>query len=148
MKYLQLPPQLLPASSTPDRRVTRSISSAFNHNSSDAKMKKLPEVDMMDSESDNQQRRIPSIKITRSKPKPKITKAGVKGKRPGRFRVAYTNRKAIKVLSESGNNELSMDSMSFLTDDEKLLLSSWGLPSPVLSVIDSMIRSNNYVLTF
>lgn len=82
------------------------------------------------------------IKNRRAKAKPNVLKHGTKRKkRPGRFRAAYTNRKAVKLLSESGHNELSTDSLSFLTDDEKLLLSSWGLPSPVLAVSASMNSS-------
>jgi len=47
--------------------------------------------------------------------------------------MAYTNRKTTRSLSESGNNGLSND-LSYLTHEEKLLVSSWGLPHTVVAV--------------
>jgi hypothetical protein len=66
---------------------------------------------------------------------PKKTAKNAGGKKTkGKFKVAYTNRKATKVLSESGSNELSKEDLSYLTEEERLLLSSWDLPSTVLAV--------------
>ena len=73
--------------------------------------------------------------LQRTKPKaPAKGKKAKGGKKNGRFKVAYTNRKTVRILSESGNNELSKEDLSYLTEEEKLLLSSWGLPSTVLAV--------------
>ena len=57
-----------------------------------------------------------------------------KAKRKGRFKVAYTNRKNIQLLSESGGNELSREELSGLADEDKLLITSWGLPESIVTV--------------
>jgi hypothetical protein len=94
----------------------------------------------------NTENKTPPKKFQRGKSaaanKGKNNKGVNKGKRNGKFsrNLAYTNRKAIRILSESGNNELSKEDLSYLTDEEKLLLSSWGLPSSVLNVLVFKIR--------
>ncbi|CAG7822735.1 unnamed protein product [Allacma fusca] len=65
-----------------------------------------------------------------NKPKKKDAK---KGKKKGKFKVAYTNRKHVQLLSESGTNELSREELSALSEEDKLYLSSWGLPESTLS---------------
>lgn len=57
-----------------------------------------------------------------------------KKKKPSKFRTAFTNKKHIREMANSANNELSMQDLSLLSDEEKLKLSSWGLPQAVLNV--------------
>lgn len=57
-----------------------------------------------------------------------------KKKKKGNFKLAFTNRKAIKQLANSASNELSKEDLSCLSNEEKLQLSSWGLPPAVLNV--------------
>lgn len=59
-----------------------------------------------------------------------------KGKKraPGKFKLAFTNRKTVRDLANSASNELSKEDLSCLTDEEKLQLSSWGLPASILNV--------------
>lgn len=57
-----------------------------------------------------------------------------KKQKKSRFKLAFTNRKAIKELANSASNELSKTDLSFMTTEEKLQLASWGLPPSVLKV--------------
>jgi len=141
MKY---PEVLLPIPMETNRRVTRSSAAFSNQDLENMEIKKLavsrtaPPTPSTSNQNDSDSPPVARAHTKNGvkKPAPKKPKLGPKTKKrpPGKFRIAYTNRKAIKLLSESGNNELSMDSMSFLTDEEKLFLSSWGLPSQVLAV--------------
>ena len=63
-----------------------------------------------------------------------------KKKQRGKFKVAYTNRKNIQLLSESGGNELSREELSGLTDEDKLLITSWGLPDSIVTVSQNDVR--------
>ncbi|CAL8106804.1 unnamed protein product [Orchesella dallaii] len=58
--------------------------------------------------------------------------AGKKKKKKGNFKLAFTNRKATRDLANSASNELSVNDLSYMTLEEKLQLSSWGLPTSVL----------------
>jgi hypothetical protein len=53
-------------------------------------------------------------------------------KKKSKFKLAYTNRKAAKLLSV--NSELSKDELTGMSEEEKLQLASWGLPQSVLTV--------------
>ncbi|XP_035703456.1 DNA polymerase theta isoform X2 [Folsomia candida] len=57
-----------------------------------------------------------------------------KKKKKAKFKVAFTNRKDAKRLSSSGNNELCLakEELSCMSEEEKLLLTSWGLPPSVV----------------
>lgn len=59
-----------------------------------------------------------------------------KKKKKAKFKVAFTNRKDAKRLSSSGNNELCLakEELSCMSEEEKLLLTSWGLPPSVVHV--------------
>ncbi|ODN05968.1 DNA polymerase theta [Orchesella cincta] len=56
-----------------------------------------------------------------------------KKKKKGNFKLAFTNRKVIRELANSASNELAVNDLSFMTHEEKLQLSSWGLPTSVLN---------------
>ncbi len=61
---------------------------------------------------------------------------GKKNKKKGKFKSAYTNRKAVKEMVNSATDELSLQlqDLSFMSTEKKLKLSSWGLPNSILNV--------------
>jgi hypothetical protein len=68
-------------------------------------------------------------------PKTKNAKEKTEKKKKAKFKMAFTNRKIAKTLSSSGNDLLSAKGdLSYMTDEEKLLLASWGLPHSVVNV--------------
>lgn len=66
--------------------------------------------------------------------KRKKKKKKASGKENGKFKMAYTNRRVTRQMSRSATNELSKGELSVLSDEEKLQLTSWGLPASVIAV--------------
>jgi len=68
-----------------------------------------------------------SKKLKKKKAKSKVNKEN-------KFKMAYTNRRITRQMSRSGHTELSKAEISCLSDEEKLQLTSWGLPASVIAV--------------